>query len=94
VGTRSNRDAIGARVYVTANGVRQMREGKTSYSFLSSGDPRLHFGLGEAKRVEKIEVRWPLGRRDVFTSVAADRFYELTEGKTTLGTQAIWRTGT
>ena len=87
VGTRSNRDAIGARVYVTVNQMRQMREVKTSYSFLSSGDPRLHFGLGAATRADKIEVRWPLGRRDTFANVAADGFYELTEGETSLGTQ-------
>jgi len=89
VGTRSTRDAIGARVYVTAGGLRQMREVKTSISFLSCGDPRLHFGLSGVPRADKVEVRWPLGRRDTFTNVAADRFYELVEGETTLGDQAI-----
>lgn len=89
VGTRSTRDAIGARVYVTTNGVRQLREVTTSRSFLSSGDPRLLFGLGEAARADKIEVAWPSGRRDTFARVAADRFYELVEGATALSEQAI-----
>ncbi len=93
VGTQSNRDAIGARVYLTPAGggsaPRQMREVKTACSFLSSNDPRLHFGLGEAVRVDKIEVRWPNGRRDVFSNLAADNFYEIVEGETTPRPQNI-----
>jgi hypothetical protein len=87
IGTKSNRDAIGARVYVTTRNLRQMREVKTSISFLCSGDPRLHLGLGEAAQADKIEVRWPSGRRDTFANVVADRFYRLTEGETVLGNQ-------
>lgn len=91
VGTRSNRDAIGARVYLTPAGgaPRQMREVKTACSFLSSNDPRLHFGLDDAVRVDKIEVRWPSGRRDVFTNVAADNFYEIVEGESVPRAQNI-----
>jgi hypothetical protein len=50
IGTKSNRDAIGARVYVTTRNLRQMREVKTSISFLSSGDPRLHWGSARPRR--------------------------------------------
>ena len=50
-------------------------------SFLSSSDPRLHFGLGKAARVESIEVRWPSGRIDHFKDLAADTAYHLREGE-------------
>src|SRR5262249_22584841 len=55
--TRSSRDAIGAQVWVTAGGLRQRRDVKNAGSYLSSSEPRLHFGLGKATLVEKVEVR-------------------------------------
>ena len=61
IGTRSNRDAIGARVFLTAGGMRQRRDVKSGGSDLSSSDPRLHFGLGGAAPVDSVEVRWPSG---------------------------------
>jgi len=79
-GTRSNRDAIGTRVTLTAGGRRQFAERFGGSSFLSTSDPRLHFGLGEATRVESLEVRWPSGRVDQFKDLAADTSYRLREG--------------
>ncbi len=73
VGTRSNRDAVGARVTITARGRTQIRERMGGGSFLSSSDPRLHVGLGTAPAAERIEVRWPSGAQDVLTDVQADR---------------------
>jgi hypothetical protein len=70
VGHKSNRSAIGARVTVTANGQRQIREVKCGYSYLSQGSLTQHFGLGSAKVAERIEVRWPAGTRQVFEEVA------------------------
>lgn len=80
-GTRSNRDGVGARVTVVAQGRTQIRERKGGGSYLSASDPRLHFGLGKAERVERIEVRWPSGLRDVVHDVKADQMITLVEGR-------------
>jgi len=80
VGTRSNRDGVGARVTVTAGGKKRIRERKGGGSYLSASDPRLHFGLGSAAEAELVEVRWPSGRKDVLHGVAADRLVTIKEG--------------
>jgi len=85
VGTRSNRDGIGARVTVTAGGQTRIRERKGGGSFLCSQDPRLHFGLGEATVAERVEVRWPSGERDVLTDVPVDRLVTIVEGEASGG---------
>jgi hypothetical protein len=61
VGTVGNRDAIGARVRLTAGGSTQTRLRVSSSGYLSQSDPRLHFGLGTAARIDRIEIRWPSG---------------------------------
>ena len=68
---RSNRDGVGAKVTLTAAGRRQVSERRTSASYLSQNDPRLHFGLDSADRVERIEVRWPSGKTQVLSDVPA-----------------------
>jgi enediyne biosynthesis protein E4 len=80
IGTTSPRDAIGAQVLVTAGGVTQRRvmAGGTSYCAVS--DRRLLFGLGEASRVERVEVRWPGGRADIMRDVAVGRYITIREG--------------
>ena len=80
VGRSSCRDAIGARVVVEAGGIRQTRIVRTSYSYLSSSDTRLHFGLGRAARVDRVEIRWPGGREQSFSDLAADAPYTVEEG--------------
>jgi hypothetical protein len=80
VGTRSNRDAIGARVCVTAGGRTQCDEVRSAYSYASANDLRLHFGLGAADRVDRIQIRWPSGRRQERANVAADRIVTIVEG--------------
>jgi tetratricopeptide (TPR) repeat protein len=82
-GTVSNRDAVAARVAVTASGRTQVAVRFGGGSYLSSGDPRLHFGLGPARIVDRVDVTWPSGRRDSFQSLAADTGYRLREGNTT-----------
>jgi hypothetical protein len=79
-GTKSNRDAIGARVTVTSGGVKQVAHRLGGGSYLSACDPRIHFGLGDADRVESVEVRWPSGQRDKWTDREVDRGYLLREG--------------
>jgi hypothetical protein len=61
IGTASNRDGIGARVRVTAGGTTQTRLRVSSAGYLSQGDHRLHFGLGDAAQIDTIEIRWPSG---------------------------------
>jgi hypothetical protein len=80
-GVRSNRDGIGARIDVLANGRTQRRELHSAYSYCSANDLRAHFGLGNARAAERIEVRWPSGQVDTLTNVAANRAYVVTEGQ-------------
>jgi hypothetical protein len=60
-GTKSNRQGIGAKVTLETELGKQVREVKAGDSYLSSGDPRVHFGLGQAKEIRRIEIRWPSG---------------------------------
>jgi len=87
VGTKSNRDGMGARVRITAGGISQIREIAGGGSYLSQSDLRANFGLGKAARVEIVEVKWPSGLRQVFENVEADRFYLIEEGKEKVGMQ-------
>ncbi len=82
-GTAANRDAVGARVAVIARGRRRTAWRLGGGSYQSSSDPRLHFGLGEADRVESVEVAWPSGRVDRFDGLPADSAYTLREGDDT-----------
>jgi enediyne biosynthesis protein E4 len=79
-GTTSNRDGVGARVIVEAAGTRQVSQRLGGGSFLSASDPRLHFGLGPASRIDRLEVRWPSGRVDSWQDLDADHEYRLREG--------------
>ena len=72
-GARANRSAIGARVKVTAAGFTQISEVRSGGSYLSQSDLRLHFGLGTATRVERIEIAWPGGATQLESDVAPDR---------------------
>ncbi|HXG47274.1 MAG TPA: ASPIC/UnbV domain-containing protein, partial [Methylomirabilota bacterium] len=81
VGTKSNRDAVGARITITVLGRKQMRELVAGDGYGSQNTLRQHFGLNEAAVVEKIEVRWPAsGITQTFFNVPADRIIEITEG--------------
>jgi enediyne biosynthesis protein E4 len=77
----SNRDAIGARVRVSAGGRTQVGEVRSGGSYLSHNDTRVHFGLGSADRVTRVEIRWPSGRVETATGLAVDRFYVAREGQ-------------
>jgi enediyne biosynthesis protein E4 len=80
IGTRSNRDAIGARVTLHGETRSWVDEVRSGSSYNSSSDLRLHFGLGAATKLKDIQVRWPNGQSEVFDSSAVDRIIELTEG--------------
>jgi enediyne biosynthesis protein E4 len=79
-GTKSNRSAIGARVKVVAGGMTQTDEIHSGGSYLSQNDMRLHFGLGAATKIDRIEIRWPSGTIDTLTNLPADHFYSVLEG--------------
>ena len=81
VGTRSNRDGIGAKITIVAGGLEQYDEVRSGGSYLSSSDLRVHFGLGAATRVERLEVLWPSGQKDVASNVPADRILVVKEGQ-------------
>jgi hypothetical protein len=78
---KSPRDAVGAVVFLTANGMRQRVEVLSSGSYISSNDKRAHFGLGNATSAGTAEIRWPSGRRETVRLPAVDRIYSITEGQ-------------
>ncbi|MEO6816175.1 MAG: ASPIC/UnbV domain-containing protein, partial [Edaphobacter sp.] len=82
-GPKSPRDAIGAKVFVTANGMRQRDDIFSGGSFASTHDPRPHFGLGNATKIDAIEVHWPDGAKEKFVVSKVDQIVTLTEGKGT-----------
>ena len=80
VGTQSNRDGIGASVHVTAGGRELVQEVRSGSSYVSSSDLRLHFGLGAATKIERVEIDWPSGRKETFPIPLLDHIVTLTEG--------------
>jgi hypothetical protein len=80
VGTRSNRSAIGARVKLFAGDGVQVQEVRGGGSYYSQNDLRVHFGLGQTARIDRVEIRWPNGREEQWKEVAIDRIVTLEEG--------------
>lgn len=76
----ANRDAIGAQVTIVAAGTKYVRLVLPGYSYLSSNDPRAHFGLGKIDKIESIEVTWPDGRRERFRVSGVDQEVTLRQG--------------
>ncbi len=83
VGTRSNRDGLGAKVKLAlSSGASQFNHATTSVGYASSSDRRVHFGLGKEKLVRTIEVRWPSGTIQVLRDVRADQILTIRESAT------------
>jgi len=80
-GTTSNRSAIGARVTLEAAGHRQTDVVMSGGSYYSQNDLTLYFGLGTAKTVDRLEVRWPSGKVEHWTQVPANQRLRITEGQ-------------
>jgi hypothetical protein len=78
-GTRSNRSAIGARVKIVAGEHAQYGEVRSGGSYLSQNDLRLHFGLGPASTIARIEIAWPSGTQQVLQQQAVDRILTVRE---------------
>ena len=81
VGTKSNRSAIGARVRVTAGGRTMVDEVRSGSTFMSQSDFRLHFGLGQAQLVDRVEIEWPSGAKEAVAGVTGNTFITIVEGK-------------
>ena len=81
VGTKSNRDGIGASVRIVSGGLSQSRMVKSGSSYLSQSELPLTFGVGKRDHVERAVITWPSGRTEEFQNLAAGRRYECTEGK-------------
>jgi enediyne biosynthesis protein E4 len=79
-GTRSNRNAIGARVEIEASGRKQISEVRSGGSYISHDDMRIHFGLGETQRVDRVRLRWPNGNTEELGGFEADRYVVIREG--------------
>ena len=80
-GPKSPRDAVGATVYLAANGMRQRQDVMSGGSYVSTNDPRPHFGLGDATDAGTAEIHWPSGAKETVKLPAVDRIFTITEGR-------------
>jgi len=91
VGTRSNRDAVGARLQLTAGGKAQVREVKAGSSYLGQHDLRVHFGLGRVATIDRLEIRWPNGQTETVPGLDIDQIVTIVEGKGIAGRMPLGR---
>jgi enediyne biosynthesis protein E4 len=82
-GAGANRDAIGARLLAHVGSQTFLRSIDGGGSYLSSSDPRVHFGLGDATRIDRLEIRWPSGRVEVKSDLPVNQIIEWVEGVST-----------
>ena len=80
VGTKSNRDGIGARLTVKAGGRLRVDEVRSGSSYSSSSDMRVHFGLSQTDKIDFVEVRWPSGLLERFEGFSVNSIHDLKEG--------------
>jgi hypothetical protein len=80
IGSRSNRDGIGARLKLSVGGRILVRDVKAGSSYLAQNDLRVHFGLGNAPKAERLEIRWPSGAVDIIEGIEANRILTVREG--------------
>ena len=80
VGTKSNRDGIGASAKLTSEGFVQVEQAKGGMSYMSASDPRIHFGLGKRAKIASLEITWPSGQIDRLTNVAINQIITVKEG--------------
>jgi len=80
IGTRSNRDGIGASLKLTSEGFVHVEQSKGGMSYMSASDPRIFFGLGKRTKIESLEITWPSGQVEKLTGLAVDRIIAVKEG--------------
>jgi hypothetical protein len=84
-GTRSNRDGLGTQITLSSTSGVQHNHATTSVGYGSSSDKRVHFGLGSDTRIDRLELIWPSGTRQVFTGIAANQILKVRESATARG---------
>lgn len=80
VGTRSNRDGVGANLKLVAGEMVRVEQRKGGMSYMSAHDPRVHFGLGPVTKVDMLEIRWPSGTVTKLENLPADQTITVEEG--------------
>jgi hypothetical protein len=80
-GTKSNRDAVGARITLTAGVLTQIYEIDGGNGYAGQSSKRAHFGIGAATKIDSVEVRWPSGLKEKITGVTPNKLFKITEGK-------------
>jgi hypothetical protein len=91
IGRASNRDGVGTRLRLAAQEGTQLREVKAGSSYLGQNDLRQHFGLGDAVRVDRLELRWPSGRTEVIRDIPANQAITIREGDGIIDTRPLGR---
>jgi hypothetical protein len=81
IGTKSNRDAIGAQVRIFSAGSSQSRLVKSGSSYLSQSELPVTFGLGKRDKIDRVEIIWPSGQSEEYKNLAAGQTYDCTESK-------------
>jgi len=81
IGTKSNRDGIGAELKLSAQGFVRTEQRTGGSSYMSASDPRIHFGLGKHTKIDSLVITWPSGQVDKLTSVPIDRIIAVKEGQ-------------
>jgi hypothetical protein len=81
IGTKSNRDGIGASLKLTSEGFVHVEQAKGGSSYMSASDPRIHFGLGKRTKIDSLEITWPSGHMDRLTNVSIDQIITVKEGE-------------
>jgi enediyne biosynthesis protein E4 len=80
-GTKSNRDAIGARIRLTAGGLTQIREIDGGNGYAGQSMRRAHFGIGKATKIDNVEILWPSGKTEKLGTVAINKAIHVVEGR-------------
>lgn len=93
IGVKSNRDGLHTRFVLTAGGKQRIGTVRAGSSYLSVSDRRVYFGLGDATKIEKVEIRWPSGTRETLTNIDPDQSYVVTEGKGITGRLPLVKSG-
>jgi enediyne biosynthesis protein E4 len=79
IGTKSNRDGIGASLKVTSEGFVHVEQATNGMGYMSASDPRIHFGLGQRTKVDSFDITWPSGQVDRLSNVPIDRIIAVKE---------------
>jgi enediyne biosynthesis protein E4 len=80
IGTKSNRDGVGASLKLTSEGFVHVMQAEGGTSYMSASDPRILFGLGKRTKIESLEITWPSGQVDRLTNIPVDQIIAVKEG--------------